>query len=353
MTDNSANNGKRVCVTGASGYIGAHVVRQLLRAGHRVRATVRDPGDENKTAHLRAMTQESESQGELELVGADLMRAGSFDQAVAGCEWVCHAASPVQLMARDPQREIVDVAVTGTENVLQSVRRAGTVRRVVITSSIAAVAGVPTPDDHLFTEADWNESASLADPYPLSKTLAERRAWEIQRGLPEEERFELVTINPSYVLGPLLARVHARSSPSLVRSIMRGNPPGCPRIFLNIVDGRDVALAHLRALERPGASGRYIACNRGLWIREMARTLAPSFPGHPIRTRGLPDMLVYVGALFDKRLTWSWLRRNLGRRIRFDGTRLQRELGLEYRPLEQTLLDTARSMVEHNLVRPR
>lgn len=299
----AAGGPRTVAVTGAGGYVGSQVVRLLLQQGHRVRGVVRDPDDGAKTDHLRALPG---AEQRLELHGADLMQPGAHDAALAGCHWLCHLASPVRLAARDPQRDIVEPAVTGTRNVLESARRAG-VARVALTSSIAAVAADEKPADYRFDERDWNETATVAaSPYQASKLQAERAAWDFHAALPPAERFGLVALCPTVVLGPLQARVHARSSPANLRDLVRRKLPGCPR-----------------------------------------------FAELPIPTWPLPDPLLYAAALFDKRLSWRYLWHNLGKRRRYDTTRSTAELGLQYRPLEQTLVDTVRSFVELGLVRPK
>lgn len=335
-----------MCVTGASGFIGSHIVRELLERGYRVRGTVRDPGDESKTAHLRSIA--ADAGGELELVAADLLQRGSFHDAIADCPLVVHSASSVRLTAKDPQREIVDVAVEGTNNVLDAVVEVGGVRRVVLTSSIAAIVDESLPDDYLFSEADWNESATLDDaPYPLAKTLAEKAAWKRVEALPEAERFQLVTINPTFVLGPLYIRSHIRSSPAIVRDLLRGKFPLVPNFHFGIVDVRDVAIAHAEALRREDASGRHLLDGRGLWLREMAAILRATYPDRRIPRLPMPDVAMYLLAAFDKRLTWNFLRRNLGVARRLDNHRSIERLGIQYRSVGESVRDTARCLVDN------
>ena len=337
-----------VCVTGASGYVGTHVVRVLLQRGHAVRGAVRDAGDEKKTAHLRALEGADEH---LELVSADLLVEGSHDDAVAGCPLVCHAAASVRMTAKNPQKDIVDPAVDGTRFVLDSVARQGDARRVVLTSSVAAIEDDDAPQGHCFTEDQWNETATLeTSPYPLAKTLSERAAWEFVETLEGDERFELVSICPSYVLGPVLAEVHVRSSPTLIRDLLVRAFPACPQLKINAVDVREVAAAHVEALERPEASGRYILNKQALWLQQMGQMVAPEFPDHRVPTGKLPNFVMYAAGLFDKRVSWGFLRRTLNREITFDGERVTRELGVTYRPMEQTLVDTCRSLLELGVV---
>ncbi len=339
----AAEPGDLVCVTGASGFIASHLVAELLRQGYRVRGTVRNPDDRAKTAHLRALAEQTG--GELELLAADLTTPGAFDEAVADCPWVCHTASSVRLHADDPQREIVDVAVDGTRSVLESIRRAGVARKVVLTSSIAAVVDEQRLGDHTFTEDDWNDSARVdVNPYPLSKTKAERMAWEFVDALPDDEGFDLVAIHPAWVLGPVMAEVHARSSPSVIRDLLVGTFPLCPKLCFNVVDVRDVALAHVRALQRPVA-GRFILSHAPATLPELARQLRAAFPQATVPRYSMPNPLMYLVALFDKRITWSFLRRSLDVVTRLDHTKSRTELGIEYRPIDQTLLDTGTSIV--------
>lgn len=344
-TPRTAEPGDLVCVTGASGFIASHLVGELLRQGYRVRGTVRDPSDDAKTAHLRALAKETD--GELELVAADLMKPNAFDDAVAGCPFVCHTASSVRLSADDPQREIVDVAVDGTLNVLRSIARAGDAQRVVVTSSIAAVVDEERQDELLFTEEHWNESAKVdVNPYPLSKTKAERAAWDFVDKQPAEARFELLTINPSWVLGPVLAKVHGRSSPAVMRDLLTGKFPMVPKLAFNVVDVRDVALAHVRALQRPQAKGRFIVSHTRGTLPELAAMLRAAFPTRKVPRFSMPNPLMYVVAMFDSRITWSFLRRNLDANTRVDNSKSVDVLGLSYRAVADTVRDTGQAFIE-------
>lgn len=335
--------GERVLVTGGSGYIASHIVQQLLAEGFEVRATVRDPSDEAKTAHLRAL----DGAERLELVAADLMKAGAFHEHVRGCQAVVHAASAVRLTADDPQRDIVDVAVDGTRNVLDAIDAAEGVHTVVVTSSIAAVIDDAKDPAAVLTEDDWCESATVdSAPYPLSKTLAEREAWK----RAETASYRLVTINPALVLGPVFIKTHVRSSPNVLQDIFTGKFPLSPRFRFSVVDVRDVARAHVQALLRPEAKGRHILSREGMWMRDIAAMLKSAHPDRPIPRFQMPDFAMYAVALFDKRLSWDFLRRNLGVVRTLDNAKSKRELGIEYLPLRDTILDTASSLIENGLV---
>lgn len=339
------------CVTGASGFIGTHVVRELLERGYRVRGTVRDPSDDKKTAHLARLAEGAGAGDRLELVAADLLAPEAFDAAVAGCEMVFHVASPVALTAEDPRRDIVEPALEGTENVFAAVNRAGGVIAVGLTSSIAAVTSKRRRPEHVYTERDWAEDATIdSDPYAVSKRLAERAAWRARDVLPEERRYSMTVVNPVVVTGPIYARGHVRSSTSIIRDIMRGTYRGCPDLGFGVVDVRDVASALVGGVEAR-RTGRYILADRFMWMREIAEVLDHAFPELEIPTRRLPNFLVYAAALFDKRLTWSYLRRTLGYELRFDNRKSRDELGVEYRDMRQSLIDTAESLLEHRLVK--
>ena len=334
--------GDLVAVTGATGFIGTHVVKALLDRGYRVRGTVRDASDEEKVAHLKKIADESE--GDLELVSADLMKKGSFDEPLQGCTHVCHVASSVRLQAKDPQREIVDVAVDGTNNVLDAVDDAGIARRVVVTSSIAAVVDEHRGFDHIFDEEDWNESATLDDaPYSLSKVQAERAAWARVEGRTTDAGYDLVTVNPVVVLGPIYTRVHKRSSPAVIVDLLSGKYPAVPDLRLCVVDVRDVAEAHVLALETESASGRHILANDYVSLRDAAASLRERFPESKTPRLPLPNPLMYGVALFDKRLSFSFLREHLSKERRIDAAKSEKQLGLRYRPVEETLTATAES----------
>ena len=232
---------KPVLVTGASGYIALHVVAQLLAAGHAVRGTVRSL---DREAELRQALGVAAGAQQLSFVVADLTSDAGWEAAVAGCELVVHTASPVPMTKPKHEDELVLPAREGALRLLRAASAAG-VRRVVLTSSVAAVsAGGQRQDGRAYTEADWSDLDGDIDAYSKSKTLAERAAWDYVRGLPDDRPMELVAINPSLVLGPNLAR-DASPSVEVIRKMLAREVPGCPRLGWSMVDVRDLSLIHI------------------------------------------------------------------------------------------------------------
>ncbi len=328
-----------VCVTGGTGFVGHAVVEAFLTAGDTVHAPVRDPGRPGALAALGAA-----HPGRLRLFAADLLRPGSYAEAIAGCGVVVHTAAVARLTAQDPAAEIVRPAVEGTANVLDSVAAVGGVRRVVLTSSVAAIGGYASAGERLH-EGRWNDAATVAQaPYEHAKTQAERLAWA--RAAAAGGAWDLVSINPAMVLGPVADRAHLRASPVIVKDVLAGTFPGCPRLWFGVVDSREVAAAHVAAAKRPEAIGRYLLAAGGMWFREMAALLRPLFPGRPIPRWDLPDWLMLVGAAFDKRVSVRTMREMLGVALQYDGARAERELGIVYRPPAESVEAAARSMVD-------
>lgn len=328
-----------VCISGATGFIASHIIKELLDRGYRVRGTVRNLSKEKDFAHLRALPGAA---GRLELVEADLMREGSFDDAVKGCTHVLHTASPFKMDAKDPQKDLVDPAVMGTRSMMASCKKAGTVRRVVLTSSMAAITDEPE-NDRVLTEADWNTRSGLTrNPYYFSKAQAERAGWDFIEA--EKPAFDLVVLNPFIVIGPSLSPTFSASNQLFV-DLVSGVYPGIMNLTWGFVDVRDVALAHVLAMESADAKGRYICAAETVAMRDLVELLSKNgYAGTKLPKLGmdcaLGDYAVKLSSYAQPRGIGSYLRTHVGRVPRYDNGKIQRELGLRFRDTTQSILDT-------------
>lgn len=356
METDKLTDAATVLVTGATGYVAGWIVKELLEQGRTVHASVRDPDNSGKLQALNALARELP--GQIRYFKADLLDQGSFAEAMEGCGVIFHTASPFVIRVDDPQRDLVDPAVLGTRNVLQEADRTETVTRVVVTSSCAAIYGdnadVAEAPGGVLTEAVWNTSSSLHhQPYSYSKTLAEKEAWEIAEG---QERWRLVTVNPSLVLGPAIDPDASGESISLMRQLGDGTMKiGVPDYGLGVVDVRDVAKAHLAAAFLPEASGRYITSGHNSSFPEVARILRDNFGNRfPFPRSTLPKGLVWlVGPLADKSLTRKVISRNVGWPFKADNTKSRDELGISYRPLECSVVDMFQQMLDAGRLSPQ
>lgn len=334
-----------ILVTGGTGYVGSWIVKKLLEAGYTVRMTVRDKSRTSKYAALQEIA--DQSPGTLELWEADLLVPGSFDAAAKGSDAIMHVASPFTLKVSDPQKELVDPALEGTRNVLAAASQSGTVRKVVLTSSVAAIHGdnADMAEQGLtsFDEESFNTTSSLHhSPYSYSKVLAEKEARYIAEA---QTAWKLVVINPSLVLGPPLMADSASGSFTIMQDILRGKYKfGAPDIRFGYVDVRDVADAHLIALESDSASGRYLLAERTAGIIEITDMIKKAFADKYETPKGLvPKWSMYLVAPFVG-LKWSFIRRNVGHPLELDASKSRDQLGLDYTPLEMTVGDMVAAM---------
>lgn len=351
------NKATPVLVTGATGYVAGWLVKHLLEEGCTVHAAVRNPDQREKTQHLDKMA--AESPGTLKYFATDLLKEGSYAEAMAGCELVFHTASPFISAFTDPQKELVDPALKGTANVLNEANRTASVKRVVLTSSCAAMYNHADelgklPNGEL-TESCWNENSSLkVNPYSFSKTLAERKAWEITNA---QDRWDLVVINPSFVIGPFL-NPGATTSESfqIVKQMGDGTfKQGAPRIGIGVVDVRDVALAHFKAGFTPEAHGRNITSAHNSDFLEMAGILRKKYGTQfPLPTKAIPKWLIWiVGPIVNKSLTRDFITHNVNYSMKANNAKIRRELGMEFRSLEETLVDTFDNLVASGILVPK
>ncbi|CAL5352434.1 cinnamoyl-CoA reductase 1-like isoform X2 [Camellia sinensis] len=280
-----SGQGKTVCVTGGSGFIASWLVKLLLQRGYTVRASVRDPSDPKKTEHLLALDGAKER---LHLFKGNLLEEGSFDSMVNGCDGVFHTASPCFLTTSDPQKELINPALKGTLNVLGSCAKSPTVKRVVLTSSTAAVECIGRPrtpneitDETWFSDPEFCKENKLW--YHLSKTLAEDAAWKFAK----EKCIDMVVINPSIVIGPLLQPTLNASSAAILELI--NGSQTYPNVSYGWINVKDVANAHIQAYEIPSASGRYCLVERIAHYSEVVKILHELYPSFQLPRKVADD----------------------------------------------------------------
>lgn len=343
-----------VLVTGANGYVASWLVKLLLKDGLTVHAAVRNPQDEKKVGHLLKL--DTQLPGELKLFKADLLTPNSYNEAMQGCELVYHTASPFFTNVKDPQKQLIEPALQGTSNVLDTVNGTKSVKRVVLTSSCAAIytdaIDVKNAPGGILTEQVWNTTASIDyQPYSYSKTIAEQKAWEMANA---QSSWELVTINPSFVMGPALNPQNATSESITTLKMLGGGDMkmGAPKMGVGIVDVRDVALAHLKAGFTPTASGRYITSGHNSNFLEMATVLLPKYgEKYPLPKKALPKWLVMlVGPLTNKLFTWKFIRNNLNIEWKADNSKIKKELGIEFTPLQKTMEDAFQVLIDEKMI---
>jgi nucleoside-diphosphate-sugar epimerase len=338
-----------VLVTGGSGFIGSYCILQLLSAGYRVRATVRDL---KREADVRATLQAggADPGDRLSFFAADLLSDAGWRQAAAGCEYVLHVASPLPPHAVKHEDELILPARGGTLRVLRAARDAGA-KRVVVTSSFAAIGYGHSPATTQFNETMWtNPTAKDVRPYPKSKTLAERAAWDfIAR---EGGGLELATVNPVVVFGPVLGPDYSTSI-LVAKALLDGAFPLVPRLYFGIVDVRDVAELHVRAMTHPAAKGqRFLACAGDFMpLREIALVLKQRMGerARKVPTRQAPDALMRLIALFSRRV--KEIVPELGKVKNGTNEKARRLLGWTPRSNEDAIVATAESLVRLGLVK--
>jgi nucleoside-diphosphate-sugar epimerase len=304
-----------VLVTGASGFIGAHVVMELLERGFTVKAMLRDE-------KLATIFPKSEK---LEIVVADLFDVDSLRAAVSGCDDIIHCAAALYVGAKDVQKEVVDPSVIGVDN-LCSVMEG--VKRIIHTSSVAAIRTTTYENGQVFSVDDWCNDATIeTNPYGLAKVEAERKI----RRWAEERDVRLVTIHPSVVFGPILHKRHSEGSMSYLKHFT-GKLPFVLDIQVNFVDVRDVAKAHVNALDLGENGGRFLIHNKSLWFNEIGCVLNRNWPT-------LPRFLAFIISLLHPKLSWKDLKSNLGSVVEYDVGNSFEVLCIEKTNDEKTLKD--------------
>ncbi|MCU6498019.1 NAD-dependent epimerase/dehydratase family protein [Rugamonas sp. A1-17] len=332
-----------VLVTGGSGYLACHLIKQLLERGDTVHTTVRRLANQDKLRPLQRL--QADHPGRLRMFEADLLQRGSFDAPMRGCSIVYHVASPFMLpeKIKDGEREMLQPALEGTQNVLASVDRTTTVRRLVLTSTVGAIFGdyidVMSMEQQTLSERYFNTSSKLDNnPYHYAKVCAEKEAWRV---CEEQDRWSMVVLNPGLILGPSLTPASESGSLFLLDEMLRGVFfYGVPDLSLTTVDVRDAAYAHIQAAHTEAAHGRYILAEKQMIsFLDIARIIRTVHRRSWLLPRNrIPGWLVrIVGPWFG--LTQQYIRNHLGIRFRIDNRRSVEELGVTYRPVQETLID--------------
>lgn len=343
---------KKVLVTGGTGYIGAWVVKYLLDEGHTVRVTVRDKSKKVKTAPLEAVAEGSP--GNLEFWEADLLKKGSFDEAMADCEIVYHLASPFLFgRIKDPYAQLIDPALEGTRNVLDAVNNTPSVKRVALTSSVVSVYGdnidIRDTEGQTFTEEHWNTTSTAKhNPYNYSKVLAEKEAWKMHEA---QDRWSLVVLNPGFVMGPSLTNASGSASISFIQDLLNGKQKmGVPELYFSFVDVRDVAKAHILAANNSKATGRHILVSDCMSMLEFSNLVGENVNGKfQLPAKELPKLMLYLVG-WTQGVSWKYINRNVGIPINLDNSKSIKALGLQYIPIKDTAREHVNQLIESGVI---
>lgn len=345
-----------IMVTGATGYVAGVLVKKLLEEGFTVHAAVRDPNNLAKLNYLNEIA--ANAPGNIKYFKADLLDEGSYAEAMQGCELVFHTASPfkVDVKSRAVEKTLLAPAKLGTRNVLEQAKQTPSVKRIVLTSSCAAIycdnADVHKTTDGIFTEEHWNNDTSLKHhPYSYSKALAEKEAWKIH---DTQSAWDLVVLNPMLVIGAGLNPHATSESYNIIKQLGDGSmKDGVPRWGFGVVDVQDVAEAHYRAGFTPEAKGRHIISGQNTDLFAMSQALLDKYgDDYPIPRHALPKWLLWlVGPWVDQHLT----RRNIARNVNFpwkgDNSKSIRELGMHYRLMNESINEHFQQLVDANIIK--
>ncbi len=336
-----------VLLTGISGFLGGHTALQLLKSGYKVRGSVRNLDRADKVR--QTLAEHGADVSQLEFVALDLMYDRGWDDAMAGVRYLQHTASPFVTSMPEDKMELIGPAVEGTTRAINAALKAK-IERIVLTSSMAAIAyGHPASRTAPFTEEDWtNIDGPGVNAYVESKTLAEQKAWELME--KARRRSDLAVINPSLIAGPLLDEDPGTSGVILKR-FLDGSIPGAPRFFFPIVDVRDVAQTHLKAMQTSEAGGsRFATSTDGLWMIEIAREIKRAFPQFKgkVPKFEMPDWAVRLYALFDRDVRGNLAA--LGHQPQLDNSKARALLGRDFISNKEAISAMVKSLVDKGLV---
>lgn len=334
-------DGKTVLVTGGSGYIGGWCIIQLLQQGYTVRTTVRDLKREGEVR--KALGTQVDPGDKLTFFAANLTSDDGWDAAMAGCDYLLHVASPLGVAEPKDPNVLIIPARDGAKRAVAAAIKAG-VKRVVLTSSVAAATHGPTAPDNVTDESVWTDvKGPKINAYYQSKTIAEKAAWDLIAA--SDGKTTLATVNPALVLGPVLSGDFSESV-QVVERLLAGRVPGVPRLGFNVVDVRDVADLHIRAMTAPEAAGqRFIAAGQFAWMGDIADILRAKLgpAAAKVPTGKVPDFVLRLVALVDRDL--GAVTPSLGKKHDYSSAKAQTVLGWKPRPLDETIVDCGRSLI--------
>jgi len=346
-----------VLVTGATGYVAGVLIKELLENGVTVHGTVRDPSNTKKFQHLADIADKTD--GTFKAFKGDLLSPGSFEDAMKGCAVVFHTASPFVMTVEDPAKDLVEPAVEGTRNVLRQCTATPTVKRVVLTSSCAAIYGdcsdTQKAPGKVLNEDVWNTTSSLTyGSYSYSKTMAEKAAW-VEAG--SQAQWKLVVINPGLVMGPGAKYHESSESFKLMKQMIDGTmAAGCPRFGMPVVDVRDVSRAHIAAAYKESAAGRHVLAGYNTNFYDMGASLRDESKfanmGYGFPARPVPWWVLWVvGPYATPPMERATVYNNVDVPINFDHSKAKRELGIQFdRPLVKTLEDMIDQLLDLGVV---
>ena len=350
------NKNEPVMVTGATGFVASWLVKKLMDNGITVHAAVRNPDDTIKLAHLKNL--ENSSSGKIIFFKSDLLEEGSYLKAMEGCSVVFHTASPFNFKVTDSQRGFVDPALKGTRNVLDSVNKTESVKRVVLTSSCVAIVGdtieIAKYPDKTITEDMWNTTSTVNNnPYGYSKSVAEKLAWEMNE---KQEKWKLVVINPSFVMGPTLSATSTSGTHGMIGQLADGTmKSGAPPFEIGMVDVKDVAEAHFNAAYLEDASGRHILSNKTLSMVDLANIIRNKFGDEwllPKKTA--PKWLIWlIGPIIDKSISRKMISNNMGHSWLANNSKSINKLGIKYSPLEDCIEGMFQQMIDNGIAKKK
>mmetsp|Transcript_25415 Transcript_25415/g.28224 ORF Transcript_25415/g.28224 Transcript_25415/m.28224 type:complete len:350 (+) Transcript_25415:36-1085(+) len=339
----------RLLITGISGYVGSWTCLKALESGkYTVRGTVRDQNDEKKVGLLRDAF--GEHFEDLELFSADLLDRDSIFEAVKDCDYIIHIASPFPpATPKDVEKELYQPAVNGTKYILEACVGSN-VKKVVITSSTLTMMEYYKGDGETNDEVMVDEFQKMWNPYCISKIRAEKFGFAFMKELPEKDKtFEMCTVHPSSIVGPVLIGRAETATVKLMLDCMNGTAAGLPLMYVPHTDVRDVANAHLLALEKGRDGERYALFNRTCTFHDYAMCMSEEFSpkGYKVVTKKLSRFLVWIGSWFNQDA--DFIRKIWGIKIVFKSEKAIEELGMTYIDVKQSIIDTGNSFIEHGL----